>query len=99
MNPLVIGGVILGVLTTAVVALASKKPAPTVDPPRSPEIDAQVTRIDSELDIANIGTPQHKVPSAASISGALLYAQQLDTGGYHNLARGIRELVKWSTGQ
>lgn len=97
MHPLMIAGVVVGGIAATIAAIATKKKT-TVDPARPADMDAQLLRFVDELDIANVGTPQHKVPSAATISGAMLYADQIDRAGYHNTAVGLRESVKMSTG-
>ena len=104
MNPLAIGGLVVGIITTVVaVAAAKKKASPSGgvagDPPTTPAIDQTLAQMMNELDVDNFDKPTHRVPSAATIAGATAYANQLDQGGWHMHAAGLREAIRMTTGQ
>lgn len=91
-------GIGLAVLVPAgVVLLAGRKQAsasePATEPRLTPGLEATLKQWLDALDVDNIGQPGHKVPSAETIAGATLFANQLQTSGYPTEAEALRTAI------
>ncbi len=98
MHPgLIVAGILTTLATTGLAIAKARKPKS--DPELTPELKLLVTKLVDDLDIAGVGSPQHKTPSAETIANAQAIALQLERTGYPLTANAVREMVKMSLGQ